>query len=324
MGLTLTGDGSDSPAEEPFDLTASVERLVRGGWDELESSVVIHPDPCAVDQTRATVHTHFLRSDPNGRPRLDALAQQLADQLVHYCIPRSKLAEVQALPPDRQLPATLRLGREATALFTQTQVQTGEGSELLLYALLEKRLNIPQVLSKMSLKTSREMQIHGADGVHARFLENGDLALYWGEAKMYDSVADAMTSCLDSLAPYLTGSAHEQDVFLIQHYADTGTEELTARLLEYFDDGSLRSADVEMRGACLIGFSLENYPRLPRELETVREEVEATAQGWVTSMGTRLKNRHLEGFVIEVFLVPVPSADEFRAAIKKALHLEAS
>lgn len=316
----VRSDGEALSGEEPT-LAASLERLVRGGWDELESSIVQFDTDMDIPGTRAVLRCHFLRSDPNGSPRLNALANQLADQVVHFCIPRTELLEAQALPPDRSAQRITRLARDAQKLFTQTQLKTGEGAELLLYALLEKQLGIPQVLSKMSLKTSTEVHYHGADGVHAQLLDNGDLAIYWGEAKMYESVDEAMADCLTSLNPYLNGTAYEQDVFLIRHYADTGSEQLTARLLEYFDDGSLKSASVEMRGACLIGFTHASYPKLPRELDAVRDDVEALLKKWNKSMATRLGNRELTSHVIEVFFLPVPSAQGFRDAVKRALNI---
>jgi hypothetical protein len=298
-----------------------MERLVRGGWDELESAVVVYGEPAIAPETRASVRCHFLRSDPNGVPRLAALARQLADQVIHYCIPRSELLKAQAEAPDRSAAAVTRLARQAARLFTQTQVKTGEGAEMLLYALLEKELGVPQVLSKMTLKTSTEMQIHGADGVHAKLLDNGDLALYWGEAKMYESIAGAMSDCMSSLEPYLTGQANEQDVFLLRHYADTGNAALTERLLQYFDDGSILSANVEMRGACLIGFSHSDYPQLPRDLVNVQEQIDEALGGWVSSVATRVQNRSMHTYEIEVFLVPVPSVQDFRDAVKRELGI---
>lgn len=318
----MTTKASEPTLAPDAPLIDAVQRLVRGGWDEVESSVLMYGDPTAVDATRSTVRCHFLRSDPLGRPRLKALAQQLAHQIVFYCIPRTEIEKVGKLSLDRQVPEITRLANDAARLFTQTQVKTGEGAELLLYTLLEKGLRIPQVLSKMSLKTSTEMQYHGADGVHAKLLENGDLAVYWGEAKLYESVAQAMTDCMDSIAPYLTGTAHEQDVFLMRHYADTGNAEVTARLLEYFNDNSLLSANVEMRGACLIGFDHQDYPNLPRDEKGVKEELDAALAGWAKSTKSRLENRSLTKHVIEVFFFPMPSVKEFRNAVKTELRIE--
>ena len=320
MTVNATQSSVDSDTEAT--LVGAVQRLVRGGWDEVESSLVTYGDPIDVDGTQSTVRCHFLRSDPLGNPRLKTLAQQLANQIVNYCIPRTELEKIRSLPLDRQVPEITRLANDAARLFTQTQVKTGEGAELLLYALLEKGLQIPQVLSKMSLKTSTEMQYHGADGVHAKLLDNGDLAIYWGEAKLYESVSQAMTDCMDSIEPYLTGIAHEQDVFLIRHYADTGNEEVTARLLEYFNDNSILSANVEMRGACLIGFVHDNYPSLPRDEAAVKEQIDEALSAWVKSTKTRLVNRSLTKNNIEIFFFPMPSVQEFRQTVKGELRID--
>lgn len=320
MTLDAAQSAVDSDAGTP--LIEAVQALVRGDWDEVESSLVTYGEPIAVEGTQSTVRCHFLRSDPLGNPRLKTLAQQLAQQIIYYCIPRTEIEKVRALPFDRQIPEITRLANDAARLFTQTQLKTGEGAEALLYALLEKGLRIPQVLSKMSLKTSTEMQYHGADGVHAKLLDNGDLAVYWGEAKLYESVAQAMTDCMDSIAPYLSGTAHEQDVFLIRHYADTGNAEVTARLLEYFNDNSILSANVEMRGACLIGFVHEDYPSLPRDEAAVKEQIDAALAAWVRSTKTRLENRSLTKHNIEVFFFPMPSVQDFRQAVKAELRID--
>jgi hypothetical protein len=321
-GWPQVSDEADAPLDEhEASFADALVRIIRGGWDELQSSIVEFGVATELADTRTTIRCHYLISDPNGRPRIEALARQLADQVIHYCIPRSELAKAQALPPDRSAPAVARLARDATKLFTQTQLKTGEGAELLLYMLLEKHLLIPQVLSKMSLKTSREVQYHGADGVHAKILDNGDLAVYWGEAKLYESLPEAMSDCLDSLAPYLLGNAHEQDVFLVRHFADTGDAVLTERLLDFFDDGSANSARVEMRGACLIGFDHDDYPCMPRDLAKVEDAVTAALADWHKRFRLRVKYRKLERFVIEVFFVPVPNVQQFRDAIKRELGI---
>ena len=318
----MINGATNATDDERVPLIEAIQRLVRGGWDEVESSIVTYGAPIPIQGTRSTVRCHFLRSDASGVPRLKVLAQQLSNQIVNYCIPRTEIQKVGQLSQDRQIPEITRMAKEAARLFTQTQVKTGEGAELLLYALLEKGLEIPQILSKMSLKTSTEMQYHGADGVHAKLLDNGDLAVYWGEAKLYESVTRAMTDCMDSIAPYLLGAAHEQDIFLIRHYADAGNAEVTARLLEYFNDNSVLSANVEMRGACLIGFVHENYPKLPREEASVKAELDKATKRWAEATRRRLGNRSLTGYAVEVFFFPMPSVEEFRKAIKAELGIE--
>jgi len=97
----------------------------------------------------------------------------------------------------------VRLHTKARKLFTDL-VQSGEGGELLLFALAEKLLRLPQLICKMSLNTNTRMHIHGADGLHAGVDEKtGKLLLYWGESKIFGDVTSAVRDCLKSLAPIL-------------------------------------------------------------------------------------------------------------------------
>lgn len=304
-------------------LMEAIEGLVRGEWAELEST--LHPyDEVRIDGTRAIVRTHYLISDASGRHRMNALASQLAQQIILFCIPRTAIDNARNTPAHMQAQAYAQLQISAQKLFTQTQATTGEGAELLLYSLLEKSLRIPQIMSKMSFKTSTEMHIHGTDGIHAKLLDNGDLALYWGEAKMYDSASSAIASCFSSIEPFLTGQGEEdeQDLFLMNHYLDPANEEIKVRLLEYFDNGSPKSANVEVRGACLIGFTIKDYPRVPRELEDFRKAIEKSVTGWIKLIEKRITDRQLTGFEIEIFVIPVPSAQEFRDSVLRALGLK--
>ena len=75
----------------PDPLWAAVNDLVRGEWTEFESCLVAHGEAALIRSTCTVLRCHFVRSDPNGRPRVEALAGQLAKQIVHFCIPRSQI-----------------------------------------------------------------------------------------------------------------------------------------------------------------------------------------------------------------------------------------
>ena len=82
--------------------------------------------------------------------------------------------------------------------------KTGEGGEILLYILTQDILKLPQLISKMSLKTSTKMHYQGADGVHFQYNSiTGNLELYWAEAKMYQDLNAAVANCFDSLKEFL-------------------------------------------------------------------------------------------------------------------------
>lgn len=279
--------------------------------------------PELLEGTRATVRTHYVLSDASGNVRLSQLAEVLADQIVFFCIPRSDINNLNNLNENERIVENNRLFRRAKETFAKAQPLTGEGTELLLFSLLENVLKVPQIVSKMSLKTSENVHVHGADAIHATLEENGNLALYWGEAKMYGKVSSAIASCFESIAPFLQmdWNVIRRDVFLVTHHLDAIDEGAKIRLLRYFDPKLEDSLRVEARGACVIGFSLDDYPRLPRDFDELKETIDESFATWSGNVEEKLREKGLESFEMEIFLVPVPSAQDFRDTILTALDI---
>lgn len=309
---------------EPW-LVGAVERLARNEGRSLDPYLQTVGDALVIEDTQATCRCHFVRIDPQGTPRVPALAKMLSDQVVDYCIPRSLITEaLEHVARSNSTDKLVQLQREARGLFTKIQT-TGEGGELLLYALLEIALGLPQILCKMSLKTNSQVHYHGVDGVHARALPDGKLAVYWGEAKLYADVNAGIDAALSSLAPYLLDAgdgAAERDVLLLRDHADTGDEELTAALVRYFTDDTAEASQLVVRGACLVGFSMDDYADpLHADGATLRVEVAEAIAAWQARVGTAVSNEKLASFELEVFFVPLPSVQEFRDQLLRQLGL---
>jgi hypothetical protein len=256
---------------------------------------------------------------------VEQLAKKLAAQLIDYCIPRSRLEEAFAeKDATGSSEAIARLTQEARSLFTLAE-SSGEGGEMLLYLLLELELGLPQLLCKMPLKTNTEVHYHGVDGVHGTLNDDGDLVLYWCESKLYKTVSKAIKDCFVSLAPFLVegpaGSA-ERDMLLLRQNLDSGNPDLDAELIGFLTDDDPRSTRLEIRGACLIGFTLEDYPDpLGDDGREVVAEVTEQVKKWVKSIRDRVIASELAEFEIEVFCVPFPSVADFRAELKRQLGL---
>ena len=231
MATQLAKDGV-----EPW-LVGAVERLARTEGRSLDPYLMTVGEATLLDQTHATCRCHFVRVDPQGTPRVPALVNMLSDQIVDYCIPRTRFNEaLEHAVRTNSADKMLQLQREARGLFTKIKT-SGEGGELLLYALLEIALGLPQILCKMPLKTNQQVHYHGVDGVHAQALDDGKLAVYWGEAKLYADVNAAIDAAMSSLAPFLLDAgdgAAQRDVLLLRDHADAGDDELTAALVRYF------------------------------------------------------------------------------------------
>lgn len=104
---------------EPW-LAEAIERIVRGEPSAVEAVLTSVCDPRRIDETATRCRLHFLTRDGNGFPRAEALAEMLAEQVMDYCIPRSRIEE--ALENQRRTKSTdmiVRLGKEAKELFVR-------------------------------------------------------------------------------------------------------------------------------------------------------------------------------------------------------------
>jgi len=147
--------------------------------------------------------------------------------------------------------------------------KTGEGGEILLYILVLEYLKIPQLISKMPLKTSGKVHYQGADGIHVKYDSVNDrLNLYWGESKMYKSMSAAMDDCLSSVKGYLLDpqsakSVQQRDLELITSNinANINDEDLENALVRYFDKDDDLSNQIEYKAVCFIGFDRNVYKK---------------------------------------------------------------
>jgi hypothetical protein len=199
---------------------------------------------------------------------------------------------------------------------------------MLLFLLAERFLKLPQILCKMDLKTDSRMHYHGADGVYAAVTADGLLRLYWGESKIYKNVGAAIQDCLASLAPFLIEPEHEaaereRDLILLSDKADLSDPKLTDALRRYFDKNSRMSKRVEYCGVALVGFDAPFYPGddVKAVADTIAEAARGELESWRTRIGQCLTTEKLSQVEIELFCLPLPSAETFRSSFLKAMGL---
>ncbi|MEO5182669.1 DUF1837 domain-containing protein, partial [Bacteroides ovatus] len=221
-----------------------------------------------IPETNSKGYCYCLKVDANGRLRLQDLIEYIDFRIVDYAIPKKEIDEAKNdLNNTGSTRKIIQLRKKAENLFTDLD-KTGEGGEILLYILTQDILKLPQLISKMSLKTSAKMHYQGADGVHFRYNRTtGNLELYWAEAKMYQNLNAALTNCFDSLKGFLLdpkgcASTQERDIDLItsnihQNINDETVEDI---LVEYFDKDKEQSNHLVYKGVCFIGFDYDKYP----------------------------------------------------------------
>ncbi|WP_157643529.1 HamA C-terminal domain-containing protein [Paenibacillus camerounensis] len=309
-------------------LDKNIDELLRGDGSEFDAYLSEIVSRVPISKTGANLHCYVINHDGNDNPRVNDLAQAVALRMIDYCIPRSEIE--RAREKDARLKTTVetsRLKMLARKLFTDIS-NTGEGGEILLYMLSQTFLRIPQFLCKMPLKTSGQMHYHGADGIHVKFdRKTNKLALYWGESKLYSSIDDAMSECFNSISPFLIDSgganaAQFRDLQLITGNIDLCDEELESAMLRYLDPDDALFNKLQYRGICMIGFNEDVYPTSPNQktIEDVIGEVTQKHNDWLKKLQRRLINRSpLDSYILEVFLIPFPSVEDFRSAFLEEL-----
>lgn len=311
------------------DLTANdLASALTGDPEALDVHLSLVERDVLIDGHAVKVHCHCLTVDGNGRVQPHRLAEFMRNAVADYAIPRSKLAAAKARDLKyNSTESVTALVEQARKSFTDL-AKTGEGGEMLLFLLAERFLKLPQILCKMDLKTDTRMHYHGADGVYAGITDEGLLKLYWGESKIYKKASSAIHDCLASLAPFLVEPEHEdagreRDLVLLSDKADLNDPALTDALKRYFDKNSVMSKRVQYCGVALVGFDAPFYPG--DDVKAVADEIAAAArtelETWRTRIGERLATEKLDQFEIELFCLPLPSAEGFRAAFLKAMGL---
>lgn len=296
--------------------------LARGKSSTLIDFLPTFEEAVTVPGTSTLVRTHFIAHDANGVPAVEKLAGAMAAATLDFCIPRSKIQRAVAeMEETGSTAAIVSLQEQARDLFVKSE-SSGEGGELLLFLLMERVLQRPQLISKMALKTNTAMHVHGSDGIHASLANDGTLDVYWGESKLYKSSSDAFKECFDSIAPYLRpngDSKRKQDLLLVRDHLNVTQIELAAHLLEYFDETNPKSLKARWNGVCLVGFDHDDYPNIAILDDTQRQAVSKAVGRWHKTVGSRLKEFDIVGVNIDLFCIPMPDVADLRVRVLKRM-----
>lgn len=283
-----------------------------------------HTVACECDGVVLRLHFPSFRQNT---ATMTELVEAITRHMLQFALSRSKIDELEAkhssMEMDGFLNAYEALRAEAYRIFMQANKNThrnGEAGELLLYLLTEWVLGAPQILAKMSLKTNRDMPVHGSDGVHARYCSTTNrLLLYWGESKLHAKVSDAITDALESVAEALTPDKMQHEIDLVQRNIDFSglTPEAKSALLRFLDpfeeDYNARHDVI----TCLVGFDFDGFEAVThlkgQDAETAFIELaRARLTTLAPQVAEKMKKHGLAGQPLELFFFPVPAVDDFR------------
>lgn len=280
-----------------------------------------------------TIRGHYLPFS-GAKPRIGELLDHISSYICNFALNRSEIeavhSKVQSASDQEKMLAYVQLRDTAAELFIKAQKSTnrnGECGELLLYLLTEWILEAPQLLAKMSFKTSSSMPVHSSDGIHIKYDAISDsLIFFWGEAKVHKKIGDALSDAVESIAGSLKYDKLKQDINLVRRFIGTTglTAAAQAKVVDYLDPLSDNYGKKIDASTCLIGFDFQAFASLK---DVSASQIEAA---FIVALQNELTDatKRLEGLLkkfgishhrMEVFFLPLESVDELRKDWQKKI-----
>lgn len=300
---------------------------IKKDWSVLSSRIRSVEHDVSTDHSHLNLRLHYpaLR---DAQPTVEDLVRAISLFLAHFSLPRKQVEAVYAAQESmtshfEKHQAISRLEQEARALFIRARKssdRTGEAGELLLYLFTEWLLDAPQIIAKMSLKTSAQMPVHGSDGIHVRFDSSSKrLIFYSGEAKLYSDLNKGIASAVGSIKAGLSAERTQHEIELVQRHIDFSGLDDPARtaLLRYLDPFDEASNDRVEVVTCLIGFDFAGYLTLASAAaKNPDADFKRLATAQLQKVGPTIAKALIDAGLphqrVELFLLPLPSVTVLR------------
>lgn len=327
-GNLLTCDQITALSKTPENF--SLGALVRGSAAELHAYLMEIESNILIDGTKTQSHIYGLQNDGDGKVRIDSFIQAIARFAIDYAIPRSKISQAyNEMNSSGSTHLFMKLSEEAKKLFVDLE-KTGEGGELLLFWFAEKVLKIPQIISKMSLKTTPNMHFQGSDGIHADIdPTDGKIRLYWCESKIHETVTGALTEAIKGIksfldTPFTYDGPQSNDIRLLNNFVDLGDEKNTAIIKRILDPDSVGFNQIKNSAICFVGSSMDCYnhnilkpsSQLLKDTENfIKKEIPSI----ISHINKKINEFNIDSFTIHVIYLPFPDVDDFRKKFNAAM-----
>lgn len=250
--------------------------------------------------------------------REDDFAQFIANLMVQYALLKKEW--------DCAEPTRIReIYQKARRRFVKKN-PTGEFGEIILFALLESERDAPQVLNKMSLKTSGNVHVFGLDAIHLG-VRDGEIRKYYGQSKTDADHRKGIKEAVRDLERFHSDSDRKSmELDLISNHIDIGRFSTSGdKILEIFDPYSGNKENIREVNAVFVGFDWNSIT--PIDISNMRKNIEQQIEAILgtseegiadlchkTVRGSSLKN------LTEFFFVPFTSTDKMRERFLEAIR----
>lgn len=256
-------------------MSNDIQLALAGVYTGIENRIKAHQYRHTFTKIKAEATFYYLTFN-GAKPTLAEFADFIYWKIIPFCLTREKRKHYE-----KKLAETgddryrMEPTDKARSLFVKargSQDTTGEPGELILFILLEAFLHAPLIASKMNLKTSTNMPVHGSDGIHIRYDQaTGRLTVFWGESKLTPHISGSFDKMFESLTKFLTTDKdgvfpYQRDVDILCDHCDIEDPKQRELLAAYFDPYTPQSNQKEEVFACFAGFEFP-YGETPEAKE---------------------------------------------------------
>lgn len=201
----------------------------------------------------------------------------------------------------------------------------GELGELLLFCFLEGHLGAPKILSKLESKTSENVPIFKADGIHCLKLDNGNFQLVFGESKLYEDPTQGLREAFNSIAALKQeGISFERSILsnsIEKEALESNERELLKKIIYPTEREELFNVDHSF--GIFLGYDMDISQQRSLPNNEFRDYVKNRAMSMmkqrVKLVEKYIKNHSLEGYSFYIYTVPFSNIGENRITLKERL-----
>lgn len=251
--------------------------------------------------------------------------EQLLESVSEFALSRKIKKEYKDKP--------LALSKKAREKFRDYTENKGELGEFFLYCFLEGHLGAPKILSKLELKTAKNMYVNGADGLHYLKLVDGNYHLIFGESKVEKKLTDGLRHAFESISDFKKGKNKKDNdksgiMFergLLNSNLDREIEDENEKLfLKSIIYPSTKSDFyVDDAFGIFVGFEF-NYSdlkKLPNNnfREVIKEKIIDVTKKQIKNINKYVEKHKLFGHTFYIYVLPFANVEEDREMILKEL-----
>ena len=251
--------------------------------------------------------------------------EQLLESVAEFALSRKIKKEYKDKP--------LALSKKAREKFRDYTENKGELGEFFLYCFLEGHLGAPTILSKLQLKTAKNMYVNGADGLHYLKLVDGNYHLIFGESKVEKKLTDGLRHAFESISDFKKGKNKKDNdksgiMFergLLNSNLDREIEDENEKLfLKRIIYPSTKSGfDVDDAFGIFVGFEF-NYSDLQKLSnndfrKVIKEKIIEVTKKQIKNINKYVENHKLFGHTFYIYVLPFANIEDDREMILKEL-----